>query len=59
MPVHIGEVQSEVVVDAAEEDRRSDDATPLARAEELARWLAIARRAALDEARTRAADFDD
>lgn len=59
MPIHIGEVQSEVVVDASEERHQSEDATPLARGEELVRWLAVARRAEWDEARTRACDFDD
>jgi hypothetical protein len=63
MPVSIGEVQSEVLVDPPEQHGRGQAGAGQGRAmpthEETERWRRIARRRERDIARTSADDFDD
>lgn len=59
MSVSIGDVQSDVLVEPPDPQSPAAQGKTLAPHEEQARWLQLARRAAWDEERTNAKDFDD
>lgn len=60
MPVSIGDVHSEVLVDSPPaEGQGAEGKQQLPSTRELERWLQLQRRQHWDEQRTRAHDFDD
>lgn len=59
MPVSIGEVQSEVLVEPAGERVQGGQAQGIPTPQEQARWNRLGRQQQWDEHRTRAQDFDD
>jgi hypothetical protein len=59
MPVSVGDVQSEVLVDPPDQNSPAAQGKTLPRHEEMERWRQLARRQQWDEARTNARNFDD
>jgi hypothetical protein len=59
MPIHIEEVESEVSVESQGASQSAAPARALPSAEEMQRWLQLARRQAWDESRTQSVDRDD
>lgn len=59
MPIQIDEVQSDVSVESQGGSSSAAQGRNLPSAEEMQRWMQMARRHAWDDARTRSVDRDD